>query len=406
TEMGKFHKFGIAIALITIIVCAFVGIKLVFMDDKNTKVPSVTGMHAVDAADTLQKCGLLAKIDKVDSTMPSEMVVSQNIPAGEHVARGEVILLRVSKGGMRISIPDVRTMKFEDGVKTLSEAGFKVAKVTRVTDKEKAPGIIIAQNPSSPQQVPENCMVSLLVSSGTGSESSFVAVPDLLGKDRQNAEELLVQLGLKLGTVSEAPSDSAPIGTVMSTRPRTGAKIPIGAAVNITLARETLEGEVAPEKPNTSAEDKEREETVKRVVVKEAVPTSIPTKIPEIKKTENTQKTESTKATTAVKQPASATTQVPKETKTTAAQPEAKPKEEQKPVQKANTKSAKVRYQVPPLAKPLSLKIEITDANGTRTLKDGVANSGEYISMNVPYAGEAKITIFLGGDFVWQDRYN
>ena len=48
----------------------------------------------------------------------------------------------------------------------------------------------------------------------------------------------------------------------------------------------------------------------------------------------------------------------------------------------------------------------MADEMGTRVLKDGVAKSGEYISMNVPYSGEARITIFLGGDFVWQDRYN
>ena len=70
------------------------------------------------------------------------------------------------------------------------------------------------------------------------------------------------------------------------------------------------------------------------------------------------------------------------------------------------SKTAKVRYQVPPLTKPLSLKIEMADEMGTRVLKDGVAKSGEYISMNVSYSGEARITIFLGGDFVWQDRYN
>ena len=39
-------------------------------------------------------------------------------------------------------------------------------------------------------------------------------------------------------------------------------------------------------------------------------------------------------------------------------------------------------------------------------LKDGTAKSGEYISLNVPYSGEARVTIYLGGEFVWQDRYN
>ena len=61
---------------------------------------------------------------------------------------------------------------------------------------------------------------------------------------------------------------------------------------------------------------------------------------------------------------------------------------------------------MPPLTKPMSLKIEMTDAAGTRVLKDSMVNGSEYISMNVNYSGEAKITIYLGGDFVWQDRYN
>ena len=85
--------------------------------------------------------------------------------------------------------------------------------------------------------------------------------------------------------------------------------------------------------------------------------------------------------------------------------PETEPKEENA-VQGTPKKTAKIRYQVPPLSKPLSIKIDMKDSSGTHVLKDGIAKSGEYISMNAPYSGEAVITILLGGDFVWQDRFN
>ena len=49
---------------------------------------------------------------------------------------------------------------------------------------------------------------------------------------------------------------------------------------------------------------------------------------------------------------------------------------------------------------------KIADEAGTRIVKDAVANGSEYISMNVPFSGLATITIYLGGDFVWQDRFN
>lgn len=398
--MGKFHRWGMLLAFLVIVGCAYMGIRMVFVEDKDSEVPSVTGMQIVDAVDALQEKGLLAKVDKVDSALPADTVVSQNLQAGEKVARGKVVLLRVSKGGAIQPIPDVRGMKFEEGVKKLSEAGFKVNKVKRVADALKPAGTIIAQNPSAPQQVSSSCMVSLLVSSGANGESPFVVIPELRGSDRTSAVDMLEQLGLRLGQTAEAPSSSIPAGSVLSTRPKSGTKVPAGSAVNLTFARKPLESELAEDTPPQQDSDKERAEAVRRVVVKETAPTTIPSKIPEVK----VQKPQNVKTEKKEEQPKEAAKEAavkeapkqeaPKETAPSAVPPA------------AGAKTAKVRYQVPPLTKPLSLKIEMADEMGTRVLKDGVAKSGEYISMNVPYSGEARITIFLGGDFVWQDRYN
>ena len=398
--MGRIHRWGMIFAFLVIMGCAYIGIKMVFIEDKDSEVPAVTGMQLVDAVDALQERGLLAKVDKVDSPMAADTVVSQNLSAGEKVSKGKVVLLRVSKGGAIQPIPDVRGLKFEEGVRKLSEAGFKVDKVTRVTDKLKPSGTIIAQNPASPQQVAANCMGSLLVSSGTSGESAFVTVPDLRGQTQEAAVAMIEQLGLRLGHTSDAPSTSLPIGSVLSSRPKGGAKVPAGSLVNLTFAREPLASETTNAIPPGNDQDKERAEAVRKVVIKETTPTTIPSKLPvteepEQKKPEQKKpepaKTEQPKVETPKAETPAVNTPAPKPTPAEPAAP---------------TKHAKVRYQVPPPTKPLSLKIEMTDASGTRVLKDVMANSGEYISMNVPYSGEARITIFLGGDFVWQDRYN
>ena len=400
--MGKFHRWGMIFAFLVIIGCAYIGIRMVFVEDKDSEVPSVTGMQIVDAVDALQEKGLLAKVDKVDSALPADTVVSQNLKAGEKVSRGKVVLLRVSKGGAILPIPDVRGMKFEEGVKKLSESGFKVDKIKRVTDKLKPSGTIIAQNPSSPQQVAASCMVSLLVSSGVNGESPFVVIPELRGKDRNTAVDMIEQLGLRLGQTAEAPSSSVPAGSVLASRPKSGTRVPAGSAVNLTFARTPIASELADDVPPQQDNDKERAEAVRRVVIKETEPTTIPSKLPEVKEqetkvagAERRDETKEEKNEGPVKE--TVKVEAPKEA------PRA-----QKPAQPpaSAAKLAKVRYQVPPLTRPLSLKIEMTDEMGTRVLKDGTAKSGEYISMNVPYSGEARITIFLGGDFVWQDRYN
>jgi serine/threonine-protein kinase len=87
---------------------------------------------------------------------------------------------------------------------------------------------------------------------------------------------------------------------------------------------------------------------------------------------------------------------------------EQKPQETQetpKPRPQEEVKTARIRYQVPPLARPMSLRVEIIDDKGTRTLLDRQARSGEYVELEAEYVGEAAVTIYLGGEFVWQDRY-
>lgn len=392
--MGNIHRWGMILALLVIVGCAYMGVKMVFVEKKDVEVPAVTGMQLVDALNTLQTKGLLAKVDKVESPSPADTVVSQNLQAGEKVSKGKVVLLRVSKGGAMQPIPDVRGMKFEDGVKKLGEAGFKVDKVTRVTDKLSPSGTIMAQNPAAPQQVSANCMVSLLVSRGTGGENSFVTVPDLRGYERQAAADMIEQLGLKLGQTNESPSSSVPAGSVLSSRPRAGAKVPAGSLVNLTFAREPAPSDTVADAPPANDHDQKRAEAVRKVVIKETAPASIPSKLPDGQEDDLSQKaTQKTPTVTETAPKAAEETkrQVEKATRPSSSEPQ---------------KTAKVRYQVPPLTRPLSLKIELMDDYGTKVLKDGVAKSGEYISMNVPYYGEARITIFLGGDFVWQDRYN
>lgn len=363
--MNKIHRWGMIVAFIVILVCGYFAVRIVFIEDKSVIVPKMTGMQLVDAVDALQNEGLLAKIDQVDSPLRADTVVSQNIPEGEKVAKGKVIVLRVSKGGSLLPLPDVRGMKYEEAVGRLGEAGFKVSTVTRVTDRFKPAGTVIAQNPAAPQQISASSMVSLLISSGPTEGSSFIIVPDLRGQPLGVVREVLEQSGLLTGKITESPSES-PVGTVLSTSPNRGARVQSGTQVNIVTARTPLEGEL-----ESKTQKLADTEPIRTVVIQDPGEPLAPTAQPQ--------------------------------TVTTPAKPEA---QIEPTVQSAEPKkTAKVRYQVPPLTKPMALKIEITDGGGKRSLRDSQTTGNEYISMNIPYDNEATITIFLGGEFVWQDHF-
>jgi len=397
--MGKMHRWVVIVAFLIIIICGWIAVSTIFMEKKDIVVPSVVGTQLIDAVDLLQSRGLLAKVDKIDSPERADTVISQNIPEGVKVAKGKVLLIKVSKGGSIVPIPDVRGMKFEEGIKRLSEAGFKVDKVMRVTDKLKPAGSIIAQNPAAPQTVAANAMVSIIVSLGSDGEGSFVLVPDLIGLDIESAKKAIEKSDLSIGVTNESPSASTSEGTVLSTSPRKGASVPAGTTINITVSRALRANEMSSERPPMDNQNKEREEVVRKIVIKESAPVKIPLKtdsnIPADKKTELK----------VVEKGASVELVPVSSEKTNKSESEAKVETLLTDANKQK-KTAKIRYQTPPLSKPLSLKIEMRDSSGIKIIKEGTAKSGEYISLDVPYIGASTVMITLGGDLVWQDRFN
>jgi serine/threonine-protein kinase len=47
----------------------------------------------------------------------------------------------------------------------------------------------------------------------------------------------------------------------------------------------------------------------------------------------------------------------------------------------------------------------MVDATGTKALHGRDVKGGEFISLDAPFVTEAVVTVYLGGEFVWQERY-
>ena len=98
----------------------------------------------------------------------------------------------------------------------------------------------------------------------------------------------------------------------------------------------------------------------------------------------------------------------PKTTTTTTAQQPSQqkastPAQTPRPASGGN-KTARIRYVVPPIARPMPLRIEITDPSGKRDIMNRQVRSGESINTTASYTQECVITMYLGGEFVWQER--
>jgi len=361
--MRSFFRAALLFLVLVIAGSGIVAFYTIFFGGRNIAVPGLLNMPVVEAVSMTEKMGLLVRLDKVDSLQPSGVVVSQWPDPGTRVKKGKIVILKISKGGDRQPLPDVRGMEYSQAVTRLQEAGFDVGDIVRLNSDARPAGVIVAQSPASPAMAPPGRRIDLLVSLGPPRTGGKIPVPDVLERSEKIARQIIVQSGLKVGTVRYEYTLMTPAGMVMNIDPKPGKTLTPDSAVNLDVAT----GKKPDEVPKAPTDGGQHVEDQPAVLPPGGIPA--PPAMPGPTQTDPVP---------AVKTPSA-------------------------PV--PGDKIARVRYQVPPLAQPLSLRIEIVDRNGTRVLLDRQAKAGEYISLDASYEGQSSVTIYLGGEFVWQDRY-
>ncbi len=94
-------------------------------------------------------------------------------------------------------------------------------------------GYVLAAALTPNQRVERGATVTVVVSRGT----ERVRVPSLVGTTDQAARAALTALGLSVGTVTPVDSADQPAGQVAASVPASGAAVPVGAAVALTVSR-------------------------------------------------------------------------------------------------------------------------------------------------------------------------
>ena len=125
----------------------------------------------------------------------------------------------VSSGPGDATIPFVRGSPQDEATKKLKAAGFKVD-VRKEYNDEVAKGKVIETSPAEGQQLTRGTSVTLVVSRGPRQ----VEVPDVVGKNRDDAEAQLEDLGLKV-TFTEREDEDKDAGTVLEMSPAAGTQV-------------------------------------------------------------------------------------------------------------------------------------------------------------------------------------
>ncbi len=143
-----------------------------------------------------------------------------------------IVMPLYTRHGDEVEMPNITSMRFEEAMRPIQEAGFVLVKDEERYSKEHPSGYVIEQNPPPHSRVKPGRRVYVVVSRG----EKRVLVPNLIGRSPRDAELLLRNQRLELGAVDQDFSNTYLLGEVMRQSVPAGAEVTTNTRVNITIS--------------------------------------------------------------------------------------------------------------------------------------------------------------------------
>ncbi|MBQ7196941.1 MAG: PASTA domain-containing protein [Synergistaceae bacterium] len=439
-RQGGIISLIVLLVVVTIFASGAIAVYTIFLKpDNKSKVPQFVGNTTVAAVAEAENLGLVVQLEPVASTLPEGRVLAQTPQAGEELRKGQVIVLQVSQGGELHSVPNVQGQTLAKAQEEIKSQGFTLGDVIKISEPNVKPGTVIAQSPAAPAEVTSGRKIDLLVQAGTA-QAENITVPDVNRMTEEEARNVLETAGVKVQAVDRVYSPLLPEGLAIETRPSAGTLMKPGQGVILKLATQrrpagysdvdskkqtaqTSKGNGTVTAPrNTAATTPEQKGQTQTTPAQtqtannnRGVTVSVGGEDEVFIGDDYDLGTPTTKTASKPATPTSNSNSTSTQQKSSTSTPAPAPATNTQQSQKAEStpaastsgggnKTAKIRYPVPPLARPMDLRIEITDPNGTRTVLNRQVRSNEVINTTAKYSQECVISYYLGGEFVWQER--
>lgn len=197
-------------------------------------MPEVLYWNSEKAFERMEKAGLNTKIEYVDTADHAEnIVIEQEFPEGEPLAKNSLITLKVAKGAAmgseKTEVPSIVGMDIEDAIKLLREKGLYICVVDESYGTDEK-GIILEQY--SEESLTKGSTVNVKISLG----KEYVRMPDLFLKTKEDALKILKELGLVVKTEYQETNEYVE-DLVVGQKETAGTKLYKGDTVTVILSK-------------------------------------------------------------------------------------------------------------------------------------------------------------------------
>jgi serine/threonine-protein kinase len=189
------------------------------------RVPDVIGLNQDDAQKALAALNLRTTVTpQFSNDAPNGTVISSNPAKDTSLARDSVVTLVVSRGAKPVDLPDLRGRLQAEAEQLLRDLGLNPDIQLRDSGDGDQSGRVLDQDPGQ-GSVTSGSVVHLTVGAG----QAQVEVPDVLGLNRQEAEQRLGAQGLQLRRIGGN-------GKAFLELPTSSSKVDAGSRVTVWFA--------------------------------------------------------------------------------------------------------------------------------------------------------------------------
>lgn len=231
---GPVGRWVVAVAVLAVLtIVVVIAFNTFGGSTRDVQVPDMRGQVSADAVAALQNRGFKTRtLQKPDSSIPPDHVISTDPGANASVAAGDEITINVSTGPEQREVPDVSSMSYSDAVSKLKAAGFTKFKQANSPSTPELLGKVIGTNPPANQTSAITNVITVIVGSGPETKQ----VPDVAGQTVDIAQKNLTVYGFTKLTQTAVDSPR-PAGEVIGTNPPKGQTVPVDSIVELQVSK-------------------------------------------------------------------------------------------------------------------------------------------------------------------------
>ncbi|MBC7333416.1 MAG: PASTA domain-containing protein [Actinobacteria bacterium] len=134
-----------------------------------------------------------------------------------------------------VRVPPIENIPVAQAEKILKTYNLGLRIKEEVYSENIPERFIIDQSPKPDTSVPTNTYITVIISKGK-ENSDTITMPNLIGLTLEEAENMLKELKLELGTISKVYSDSMGVNVILDQHPEFGKELKSGEKINLTVS--------------------------------------------------------------------------------------------------------------------------------------------------------------------------